>query len=318
MSNSDSAIADAQRAHDKAVKDLDRAKSDAKKTAADNLEKAKNNQADANRAYEKALSDKERAIQDYIESNGVKLENAQKTLGDSQKQLESAQNSVKSAQNSLTQAKNKPATSGTNVEIQELNIKKLESQIAEGTIIATADGVITEINAQVGAVPSGILFVIEDVDNLYVSANVKEYSLIDLELGQRSLVTAEATGERVYEAEVAYISPKAVSPAGSTSVEFEVQANVDGNDMDLKIGMNAFLNIIIESRADVYVIPLSAIVTDERGSFVYVLEDGGEREAAVSVGLKTSTQAEIYGDDLDDGWLILAKPERRNKNVRAK
>jgi hypothetical protein len=75
--------------------------------------------------------------------------------------------------------------------------------------------------------------------------------------------------------------------------------------------MNAFLNIITVTKPDVYAVPLSAIVTDHRGSFIHALDNNGNgetRELPVTIGLKTSTQAEISGADLQDGLMILARP----------
>ena len=295
---------------DRARADLTRTNGDLTKQENDSLTRTLNNLTDAERAYEKALSDKERAMQDHADNNDTKLENAQRAYADSQKQLESAQNSLSSAQNAYNQARNKPANSGVNISLQTLNLDKLNDQLAEGLIVATADGVITELNAKVGAAPSGILFVIEDVDRLYVSAKVKEYSLNELRLGQQGRITADAAIGKAYDAELTYISPKAVSPAGSTSVEFEIHAEMYSDDTDIKIGMNAFLDVVTDRRAGVYAVPLSAIVANERGSFIQALENGVITEIAVSTGLKTSTHVEIAGEGLYDGLAILAKPAR--------
>jgi multidrug efflux pump subunit AcrA (membrane-fusion protein) len=140
---------------------------------------------------------------------------------------------------------------------------------------------------------------------------VKEYSLNELRLEQQGYVTTDATLGRIYDSKLSFISPKATSPAGSTSVEFEIHARILENDTDVKIGMNAFLNIITDRKADVFAIPLSALATDNRGSFVYIIDNGEVREIAVSQGLKTSTHVEIDGEDLYEGMQILARPADR-------
>ena len=310
------AVEDAETALDRAKENQKRAKDDysdenqAVTTAKDNLTKMQDNLADAQRSYERALNDKERAIQDYLDDNKTKLENVQKSLAESLNQLESALNSYESAQNSLEQANSKTSSSGISLELQALNLEKLNDQLAEGLIVATADGVVTEVNATVGANPSGILFVIEDVDHLYVSARVKEYNLGELELGQRCYVTTEATADKMFDAVLTYISPKAVSAAGSTSVEFEVQAEMSDVGFGVKIGMNAFLNIITEEKSDIYAVPLSAVIANARGgSVIYAVENGESREIAVTTGLQTSTQTEISGDGLHDGLMIQIMPD---------
>ncbi len=312
LTTAKNAVEDAQKAYDKAQTDLERAQKDALTATTESLEKVQMLVADARRSHEKALNDKERAIDDYIEQNTKKLETAQKALEDNKMQLESTKNSVKSAEISLNQAKSKTDTTDTNIRLKELTLEKLTSQLSESEIVATADGVITELYAKVGATPSGVMFVIEDVDNLYVSANVKEYNLVSVNLDQKALVSTDATGDNVYDAYVSYISPKAVSPAGSTSVEFEVQASLKEFNPAIKIGMNAFLNIITETKTDVFTVPLMSIVTNENGSFVYSLDGETINEIPVTVGLKTSTTAEISGDGLYEGINLLSYPEIRN------
>jgi len=325
-----SAAADAQTALDRAKTDLTRAKSDAIKAAADKADAANNAQTDAQRAYDKAVKDKSRAASDSKDANQTKVETAEKALADAKKQLESAQNSLKNAENALSQTKAEQGNAGKAVELQGLTLEKLERQLAEGQIIAEASGVITAVNATVGAPPQGALFVIDNKDDLYVSAKVKEYNLNSLAIGQEIQVTTDATGGKKLNAVLSHISPKAVSAAGSTSVEFEIRATITDPDEAIKIGMNAFLNIVTDSKQGVYAAPISAVVTNEKGSFVYAMSGapaGGNRqpraraagskpaetrqEIKVTLGLKTSTSVEISGDGLKDGLLLLTDPQNK-------
>ena len=308
VENAEFAYDDARRTYERAYLDLDRAKESAIEAAENNLNRVKDTVSDAQRTLERAFSDKERAIQDFMDLNDTRLRSATRTLEDSRQQLRTAQNSVRSAENSLSQVTGRPETTGINVEIQELNLDRLRQQLDDGVITATAAGVIAEVNASVGAPPSGILFVIVDVENLFISANVREHTLHEIHLGQTGKVTTVATGDRVYEAEVNFISPRAVSPPGSTSVEFEIRARVYESDMDIRIGMNAFLNVVIEYRENVYVVPLTAISTNENGSFVQAVFDDQTWEIPISMGLRTSTHAEIYGTGLSEGLEIVSRP----------
>jgi len=301
------AVDDAERSLDRAKADLSRAKEDAVKAASDKLDAANKARDDAQRAYDKAVKDRSRAAGDAKDANAKKVVSAEKALAEAQKQLESAENSVRSAENSLKQS-----GAGANVALQELTLEKLNRQLADGEIVAEASGVITAVNAKVGAAPQGVLFVVDNKDELYVSARVKEYNLNTLSIGQEILITTDATGGQTFRAALSYISPKAISEAGSTSVEFEVRATITDPDEAIKIGMNAFLSIITGTRESVYAVPVSAVVTDERGSFVYAMPERNapaRAEIPVTTGIKTSTSVEITGAGLQDGMRILTDPE---------
>ena len=298
---------DAERAYDRAQTDLERGQQSTIDAAEDMVTRMENNLSDAIRSYERLLLDLERAKEDYIDMNQTRLQNNRRTIQDTRIQVETAQNNLRSAQNTLNQAEERPAQAQTNIELQELNIERIRSQIAEGYILATASGMVTDVNTRVGAPPSGILFVIEDVDNLLVHANVREHSLNDLFTGQPGFVTTVATGNIEYDAALTFISPRSISPAGSTSVEFEIRAAMSGTDENVRIGMNAFLNIILDSVENVFVVPLSAIITDSDGTFVYIIENSNQRRIPVTVGLRTTTQAEVSGN-LHEGMEVLVRP----------
>ncbi|MCL2046609.1 MAG: efflux RND transporter periplasmic adaptor subunit [Oscillospiraceae bacterium] len=302
---------DAQRVYDKAVSDLERAKNDAVENYELALERAQNAYDDAQRQYENAINDKERAMDDYITSLDTKITNTRNAVSDSRNQVQSAETSVASAQNSLNQASSRPTTGDISIRTQELNLERLNNSLANGTIVATADGVITESNIRVGAPPSGILFVIEDTEDLYVTARVREYNLTSLDVGQDTEITTDASAGVIFQGVVTYISPKAVSAAGSTSVEFELKSQLLTFDSTIRIGMNAFLNIIMETREEVYSVPASILVSKDDGEYVYAIEEGETIEILVETGLRTSTNTEIFSDELYDGMELLLDPEGR-------
>jgi HlyD family secretion protein len=302
------AVDDAQRAYDKALEDLDRAYDKAVEDATKKVETAKLSLSDAQRAYDKAVTDLQKAKDKAAEDNPLQLSTAQRNAADAEKSLESAQLSVANAQNNLNQAKSRVLTSESNVANQKISLDKLLDQLANAEITASESGTITVVNAKEGVNPSGILFTIEDTNQLYVTARVKEYNLKDLSIGQNILITTDATDEEVFEGDIIYISPKAVSEAGSTNVEFEIWVEIKNPNENIKIGMNAFLEIIIAAKKDVYVVPLSAIITNENGTFIRSQSGDGTTDVPVVIGITTSTSAEISGEGVENGLIILSAP----------
>ncbi|MCL2372571.1 MAG: efflux RND transporter periplasmic adaptor subunit [Defluviitaleaceae bacterium] len=306
--NAQNAVEDAQRNYDRAHSDLARARRNAETLASDRLTLASNNLQDARRASERAASDLYRASEDYTTARQDIVTALERSITDIQAQIATAEIGLRSAQETLAQAEARPATSGTNIQMQTANLQRLQNMLPEGQIKAPISGVVTQINTSVGAAASGVLLIIEDVDNLYVAANIREHSLSEVSLGLPALITTEVTGDRVYGAEITFISPRAVSPAGSTSVEFEIRAAIDTADQDVRIGMNAFINVVTDYRHDVFSVPLSAIspagnvYTRIPGEYEYEI-----LPIPVSVGLRTSTHAEVYGSGLNPGLNIFAR-----------
>jgi len=56
-------------------------------------------------------------------------------------------------------------------------------------------------------------------------------------------------------------------------------------------------------------VPNSAIVSNERGEFVYAFEYGQKREIPVTMGLGTMVSSEISGGGLFEGLELMLDPE---------
>lgn len=300
---------DAQKAYDKATTDLDRARKKSVEDATKNVNVATIAVQDAERAHTTAMTDRQRAQDKAGEDNTKQLTAAKRSVADSEKSLEAAKLSVSGAQNSLQQAKLAGLSSSSSSANQQVILDKLLDQLSQAKIIASGNGTVTAVNAKAGTNPNGTLFTLEDTHLLYVSAKVKEYNLKQLSIGQRVSIATDATNRTVFEGELIYISPKAVSEAGSTNVEFEIWVAIKQPTEQLKIGMNAFLEIIIERKNEVYVVPLSALITNEQGTFVRSLIGEQTVDLPVTIGIKTSTSVEIAGEGIKEGVLILNSPD---------
>ena len=111
---------------------------------------------------------------------------------------------------------------------------------------------------------------------------------------------------KIFNGEIIYISPKAVTEAGSTNVEFEIWVKIYDPDEGIKIGMNAFVEIILEKKQNIFVVPLSAIISNEEGNFIQYKSHEEISLLPVEIGIKTTTSAEIFGEDLVDGMIIIS------------
>lgn len=309
VTNAQNEWEDAGKAYDKATKDLERARRKAVEDAAKNVNVATIAVQDAERAHATAMTDRQRAEHKAGEDNAKQLTAAKRNVADSEKALEAAKLSVSGARNSLQQAKSGGMSATSSAANQQITLDKLLDQLGQAKIIASGSGTVTAVNAKAGTNPNGTLFTLEDTQLLYVSAKVKEYNLKQLGIGQRVSISTDATNRTVFAGELIYISPRAVSEAGSTNVEFEIWVAIKQPTEQLKIGMNAFLEIVIDRKNDVYVVPLSAIITNEQGTFVRSLAGEQTVDLPVTLGIKTSTSVEIAGEGLEEGVLILNSPD---------
>ncbi|MCL2087732.1 MAG: efflux RND transporter periplasmic adaptor subunit [Oscillospiraceae bacterium] len=307
------ALADSQRAYERAVTDLEKAREDAAKRTDDEVKTAQRARESAQRAhedavknYDKSLNERRRAQRDAADENAKKLETAKRNVDEAEKSLESAELSVITAQESLEQARTKEVT--TTVRNQEIALKKLYESLEKCTVKSTADGTVTSIKASEGNTVSGELMTIVNDGMLYVSANVMEFNIGSVKIGQETEITTVATKDKVFFGEIVYISPAAGNKEGTTGVEYEVWAEFSVPPEDVRIGMNAFVEIIISKTPDVYALNLSSLIERGPDTFILCNIDGVATEIPVTVGVRTALQAEISGEQLKDGMLVINNP----------
>ncbi|MBS3994317.1 MAG: efflux RND transporter periplasmic adaptor subunit [Alkaliphilus sp.] len=197
---------------------------------------------------------------------------------------------------------------------QRIALQKLEKNLADSDIKSPIDGTVTAVYAVVGSPGNGLLFVIEDTENLIVTTYVKEYDAAKVNPGQMVTIKSDATGDAVLNGKVIKISPASLKNAAgetniSSTVEFETEVVILDPKTELKIGMNARLNIILEKKTDVYAVPFDAVTVNDKGqNVVYIITDENgkqiTKELVVKTGIETDLYTEISGVGLSAGVLI--------------
>jgi len=131
---------------------------------------------------------------------------------------------------------------GSAVAGMEISLQILQRQLEDSMLESPVSGVVTAVLAREGSIGSGLLFVVEDTDNLRIKARVREYDLGRIYQGMEVSITSDATGDSVHTGIISRISPSAIQST-SPIVEFEVEVDVLSEDTGLRIGMNVRVGI---------------------------------------------------------------------------
>jgi len=115
--------------------------------------------------------------------------------------------------------------------------------LERSVIRAPINGTVTAVIAREGSVGMGLLFVVEDTDNLRVMTSFREYDLGRLATGMEVAITPIAAGSSEYTGVISRINPAATAHA--PVVEFEAEVLVTSADTSLRIGMNTRVNVAV-------------------------------------------------------------------------
>ena len=258
--------------------------------------------------------------EDEIAEKNTKLAAAQAQLKEAQDKLETLKN-PQASDISLAEAKIEDArqaladaqagASADDLAIAQNRITLNQATINQARLTAPFAGTITSIQALPGDMVAGgrTAFRIDDLSQLFIDLDVSEIDIYQLRAGQPVSVTFDAILDKQYSGVVTEIG--LVGTADQGVVYFPVTVQLTSADQEVKPGMTAVANVIINQVEDVLQAPNRAVQLKDGQYFIYVMqpkEGGGEQsvEVIVKVGLVSDSMTEIISDAVKEGDRILA------------
>ncbi|GJM42436.1 MAG: secretion protein HlyD [Ardenticatenaceae bacterium] len=186
----------------------------------------------------------------------------------------------------------------------QTNLARAEQNLANATLIAPYDGVITAVNVSIGEQASGVVVKLFNPDSLELVLDVDEVDISNIILGQEATITLETWPDEEIEATVISIAPRNTASQGSGLVTYNVYLALSASDLPIRVGMTANAKLITAQRSDVLLVPNRAITPDRAAGKYYVTRTDGEA-VEVTIGLRDGENTQITsGLDAGDEILI--------------
>ena len=192
------------------------------------------------------------------------------------------------------------------------NTKKLKRQLEEQedklddyVITAPISGTVTKVNVEENnSFAGGDLVTIQDCSTLYISTEIDEYDIPNIQIGQSVKFKTDATRDDELDGVIDEIAATATAPAqgqASNNATYAVKVKVLTPDDRLKLGMTAKLSIITNEIQDVLTVPYDAVVDLGDGQFVvYTLDEAAlaklEKRKAASEQMQNAIADMQKGD----------------------
>lgn len=275
--------------------------------------------------YEKAEEEYQAAYKEWMDADteyGGEVSTIKKTYRNARIDYENAlaqrDAAQRSVQEALEEAKDNVTANKIRADLtaEQLDLQLMEKRLEDATIKSPISGTVTAVYAKQGMPGSGLLFVVENTDDLIIKTTIKEYDVASVQLGMPATIKTDGTGEEVFDGEVSMISPVAVKDAqGNTKtdagVEFDTQIKITSPNSGLKVGMHTRMTIIVQQKDNVYGVPYDAVVTNPDGTnSIYIAQSAEEGKyiavaVPVTVGMESDFYSEISSDQIKDGDLVI-------------
>jgi RND family efflux transporter MFP subunit len=205
-------------------------------------------------------------------------------------------------------------TAKLNLEIAELSLESVELNLEKAIIVAPFDGVVTDIGITEGkeistATLATPAITLVDTSEVEMRGFIDEIDIAIVKLGQEVNIILDALPDEEVNGEVAFISLVGTTLAGVVS--YDTTITLENPVAELRDGMSATAEVIIERRDDVLVIPNRAIWGTLANPKAVVLVDGQQEEREITLGLTDGINTEVLSGLEEGEKVILPTPEER-------
>jgi macrolide-specific efflux system membrane fusion protein len=193
------------------------------------------------------------------------------------------------------------------LKITELSLESAELNLEKAEIVAPFDGTVADISITEGKEISATSLAtpaisLVDTGEIRMRGFVDEIDIATIKVGQSANITLDALPDEEVDGEVAFISPIGTALVGVVS--YDTTITLKNPTAELRDGMTATAEVIIERRDNVLFIPNRALRGTWENPYVLVFVDGQQEEREVTLGLTDGINTEILSG-LEEGEQVV-------------
>ncbi len=227
-----------------------------------------------------------------------------------------AENAINAAKQAVVLAENKQALENANPRREALTraeakvaqasarVAQIDADLGDKAIVAPFSGTVTAVNILPGET-AGVspVFTVLANDAFELVARIPEIDITKIVIGQQARVVFDARADTVLPATVSYISPLPIQIDGVAY--FEVKLALTEPPAWLRGGLNADIDIIIDSVTDTLIIPKRYVTHADDRDTVLTLTDNTINPTPVTVTF-VGNDGFVAIDGLSEGTVVIA------------
>lgn len=240
---------------------------------------------------------------------------AQALVDASQAQVEGAQAQVTQAQARLDLLKAGASTEQVAVVEAQVDqaraaLKQAELPLGETTIVAPFAGTVAYVGIEVGELTSSVqpAVILVDLSSFHIDVRVDETDIGRISVGQEVSITLDAYPDVELEGRVARIDPVGTVIQGIVS--YRVTMEIAPTEVPIKPDMTANVDIVMENKEGILLVPNRAIGRDREGEYVEIPAEGQPQKVYIETGLSNGTFTEVVAG-LKKGERVIIKTQQQ-------
>ena len=228
------------------------------------------------------------------------------TIAKADNDLALAKAKLDDAQRTYDRVKNGP--NQNDLAAAQARVDAAQATLNADHISAPFNGTVTQADPMPGdQVSAGkVAFRVDDLSSLLVDVQVSEIDINNIAVNQPVTLTFDAISGTTYHGEVTEVSQAGDVVSGA--VNFTVTVKLTDADKQVKPGMTAAVNIIVNQVKNQLLVPNRAVRLVDGNRVVYILLNGKPQQVQVTLGASSDTMSVVTGGNLREGDLIILNP----------
>ncbi len=185
------------------------------------------------------------------------------------------------------------ASAKAQIQVAASGIAQARQNLADATIRAPFAGKVSGMPVQPGTVvgPGTAILRLVGVQGVYFESDVPSEMVNGLKIGQSVAVTIDAIPGRTFPGTVRTVG----SLGSSVGRLFSARIEFLGAPTEVKPGMFARGTIVVRTVPNATVLPTTAVLKDDKGSYVMTAESGKAKRVPIETGLVQDLVTEVKG-----------------------
>jgi len=264
------------------------------------LEEAQDNLKEAQELLGQGKTEEAQALLELVESSITKAQEK------SQSRTWAVPLSVKLAELQVDGAK-------AALDIAKLELAKARVELSKATITASFDGIVADIYINEGQQLSSMTYAnpaicLIDPSEIKMNGVIDEIDISKVKLGQEADIILDALPDKEVRGRVTFISQAGTIQAGVVS--YKTIITLENPDEELRDGMSATAEIIIDRHENVLLIPNRAIQGSWDNPWVEVVVDEQTEQRRVTLGLSDGVNTEVLSGVEEGEKVVLPSVSR--------
>jgi HlyD family secretion protein len=231
---------------------------------------------------------------------------SEETIAKADEDLALAKAKVDDAQREYDRLKN--GADAVDIAAAQARVDAAQATLNLARVIAPFAGTVTEAYPLPGdqIAAGATAYRVDNLSSLLVDVEVSEVDINNVSAGQTVTLSFDAILGKEYHGQVVEVAQTGTSVQGV--VNFKVTVELTDADTDVKPGMTAAVNIVVNELQDVVLVPNRAVRLVDGERVVYLLVDGQPVKTEIRLGPSSDTVSVVAGGDIKEGDTVVLNP----------